>query len=448
MLNRYIVPELHTTVYSFDGTDSVSTTTVCPDRYNALFAILDNKSHISIQGGSLSLPLATAAKNSITVQSLSFNRILSFSPNQNLITVEGGIRIGDLLAFLVKNNKWISPLPGYPSITVGGCIGFNVHGKGKGYFSETIDCLTFYHPRYGELTASAEKNEDLFNLTLGGMGATGFITSVTLKTTALKGVTFKKKRIPVDNLIHAVQLMSDLRSSHDQVYSWHNLVSFSDDSFGKGYIYLEDFSRIKEKKSRRKYRAITSQNRGSHPAKLAKPLMGKHINYVYNFFEKCKSTEEILNVENGAFPISGKEVYYHLFGKRGYREYQASIPQKNWEYFASELKKICQNNKPDITLGSLKIFNRTFDNYINFCHQGVILAINAVSNRKTLSFFNEMDRLVVKYQGLPNIYKDSRISREIIRTCYKDNYHNFVKDLSDFDESHIFTNSHLQRILE
>ena len=58
-----------------------------------------------------------------------FNRILQFNKNEKTITVEAGFTLYEFLNFTLKENLWIPQLPGYPTITVGGAVAANSHGK-------------------------------------------------------------------------------------------------------------------------------------------------------------------------------------------------------------------------------------------------------------------------------------------------------------------------------
>ena len=49
------------------------------------------------------------------------------------ITVEAGIKISELLQFTLKNKLWIPQIPGYPSITLGGIVATNAHGKSSAF---------------------------------------------------------------------------------------------------------------------------------------------------------------------------------------------------------------------------------------------------------------------------------------------------------------------------
>ena len=90
----------------------------------------------------------------VSVDARNFNRILEFDPTTGYVTVEAGITLGDLYRFTVLRD-WILPvMPGSPSITVGGCIAPNIHGKNQftdGNFRAVTDELRLFHPDHGEI---------------------------------------------------------------------------------------------------------------------------------------------------------------------------------------------------------------------------------------------------------------------------------------------------------
>ena len=112
---------------SFDTSISLSTTHFRPDRYRML---KDSQEIQQIaRGAGLSYAPGSFGKNSIVKEMICFNRFLEFDESTKIVTVESGISLKKLLKWCL-NQKLIFPvLPGWPEITVGGCLAANVHGK-------------------------------------------------------------------------------------------------------------------------------------------------------------------------------------------------------------------------------------------------------------------------------------------------------------------------------
>jgi hypothetical protein len=117
-----------TRLWSFDGTEQCSSDFEEPDRYSSLFRAFTDDRGAAVRGGGLSYCLASAAEGGKTVSTKHFDRILDFDAERRLVTVEPGLTVGALNDFVVARGCYFPVLPGHPSITVGGCAGFNVHG--------------------------------------------------------------------------------------------------------------------------------------------------------------------------------------------------------------------------------------------------------------------------------------------------------------------------------
>ena len=165
-------------------------TLVKPDRYRLIDAALKGPAPSIAQGAGLSYCLASAGEKTVSVSMGAFDRILAFDPDRQIIEVECGMSLGHLLAFLIERDFWFPVLPGYPTITVGGALAMNVHGKSQvhdGLFGEQVESLEIVHPEHGRLRLSAQENPEIFSLTIGGLGLTGIATRTALRVQRLKG---------------------------------------------------------------------------------------------------------------------------------------------------------------------------------------------------------------------------------------------------------------------
>ena len=108
-------------------------------------------------------------KNALSIQLTKFNRIIEFDKNQKLITVEAGIILSDLFNFTLARGLWVPQIPGYPTITIGGAVASNSHGKSCGFhgtIKKQIKRIKIFHKLHGWLNLSNEENRDIFDLTI------------------------------------------------------------------------------------------------------------------------------------------------------------------------------------------------------------------------------------------------------------------------------------------
>src|SRR5258708_24098589 len=116
--------------------------------------------------------------------------------------------LGNLLAITAGHGLWLPVQPGYPDITIGGCIAANVHGKNphrEGTFEHSVESLNLYHPARGTVRIGRESEAELFELTCGGYGLTGIILSATLRLEPLPGPVASVCRIPIRALAEGLE---------------------------------------------------------------------------------------------------------------------------------------------------------------------------------------------------------------------------------------------------
>ncbi len=427
-------------ITSFDKTEHTLCKSVRPEKYDDIFNIRETP--LIARGAGLSYCNAGASAAGIVVDMRRMNKILAFDSQAKTITVEAGISVGELNNFLISRNFILPVLPGYPMITAGGCIAFNIHGKSQfkvGTFGDWVQELNVYHPVHGEMVCSPQQNKELFNLTIGGFGLTGIIISAKLGFKTLPGGNIQSERIFVKNIFEAVSYMRDAENNYEYVYSWNDL-NRKNTGFGRGIVYLEKY--VQGKTAVRNY---------SDKMPLSYKLPALHSDLtvtamcsVYYQLEKLKSKTTKQDLMQGSFPLYNKEIYYYLFGKKGFREYQMLIPYKSYEKAFNEIQQLIQRNKIAVALGSLKLFNGT-THQLSFSGEGVCLTIDVQESHKAITFFRDLDAVCVKFNAIVNLSKDSRADHSFISAVFP-GFEEFRKKIQSFDPGNVISSELKTRI--
>jgi decaprenylphospho-beta-D-ribofuranose 2-oxidase len=430
---------------SFDGTESVDGDLVRPDRYRHLFAALSAPGPVIPRGAGLSYCGAAAGSGVRSVSGLRFNRILAFDGVTGHVDVEAGIRLGELFRFTTPRG-WILPvLPGHPSITVGGCVGCNVHGKNHhrdGNFVNAVEALTLFHPDHGELTCSRSERPALFFLTVGGFGLTGFLTSVTLRLRRLAGPAVRIRKRRAADLCAAAELLDEDRNA-ELLYSWHD-VNRRGRSFGAGYVYAGTSVPAEECADEFRYRELAPEGRGAWPAGALGGRATRAAVRVYGWSQRLARGERLVPLAAATFPLSGKETYFHLFGRTGFREYQVLVPNDRWRSFAGRLAAVIDRHDVPVGLASLKLF-RGRPEGLNFDGSGVCLALDAPANERSARLFGDLDHLTEEVGGRVNVAKDSRLAAPLVRRLFPE-YDAFTTALRAHDPKCRFTSALRRRL--
>jgi decaprenylphospho-beta-D-ribofuranose 2-oxidase len=433
-------------IVSFDGTEACRAALVRPDRYRDLRAVLAGPGPFAARGAGLSYCQASAGDGVTTISTRSFNRFLAFDADRLRVTVEPGMTVGELVRFAVGRGAWFPVLPGHPAITIGGCVAFNVHGKSQhdvGCFSDHVVSLTLLHPDHGELVCSPSDNAGMFELTLGGLGLTGYIATITLQLRPLPARGIRRTAHPVANLTDAVELMRSLAgdgTGGGTLYSWNDL-NQRGPRFGRGIVYAESFEPVAPS-TRGRYRRLASGHR--HGPQIARARVATRLLNAGYTASQLLSGTRVRSMEDAAFPINGNEAYYRLFGRRGFREYQVLIPSGAWAAAAREVQRVVIAANVPVTLGSLKLF-RGDAKLLWFRGDGVCLALDVPAGDAADRLFAQLDRVALDHGGLLNLSKDSRLAAATVRALYP-GYDEFCRRLGDHDPKRRFDSMLRRRI--
>ena len=134
-------------IFSFDKSFSLNILYAKPDKYKQLEEISRQFDEIINTGSNLSYSPLGINQNGVSLELKKFNRIIDFNKNEKTITVEAGMTLIDFLNFTLKKNLWIPQLPGYPTITIGGAVSANSHGKScavHGTIRKSIKSILFF----------------------------------------------------------------------------------------------------------------------------------------------------------------------------------------------------------------------------------------------------------------------------------------------------------------
>lgn len=430
---------------SFDGTESIVADCVAPSQHQQLAEAFCDGMPVIPRGAGLSYCAVSAGEGVRSVSSVLLNRVLNFDNINGIIDVEPGICLGNLFKFTTQRG-WILPvMPGHPSITIGGCIGCNVHGKNQyreGNFIGVVDSFTLRHPDHGEIRCSRDQEATLFQLTIGGFGLTGFITSVRLKLKPLGCPAVRLRRITVASLAETVEIMEQYKQQAELLYSWNNL-NFHGGTFGHGFVYVgvPASSPVYEKAI---FRHLKSDERSRMPLSAYSRFTTRLMFDVYSLSQHLSAEDKLIGWARAAFPVNGSEFYFWLFGQRGFREYQLLVPHSRWAEIEEALPSLIRRRKVPITLGSVKLFRGQSD-LLHFDGTGMVLTIDVPEGDDAHKFFEDLDRLTLSCGGLVNLAKDGRVGADFVSRVFP-GYDRFKRELRAFDPRGRFDSSLRRRL--
>ena len=418
---------------TFDGTISLIAKHQRPDRFVHLESPAPTVYRIP-RGGGYACAATSFGQGSLVQEMTCFNRFLEFNATELTLRLEAGVTLVDLLEWALPRGFYFPVLPGYPLITLGGCVAADVHGKNPykdGTFSNWVKQITLFHPKKGYQTCSREQHPDIFELTCGGFGLTGVIIDITLQMTALPAPAFRLHRKTLDSLGAAQDQLSACES--EIAYSWHD--GAPGPNFGKGILYTGTWAEGPAPLRPLEFYKLTADSRGTLPFSAWNALTARAANSVRRLSTRYGKDHHETSILNASFPLASNIYFHTLFGRRGFREAQFLVPGSSTGRCLENMSAlICDLRAPTIML-SMKRF-RGDQQSLSMSGRGYILTVNCYRNEKTENFMRQLDTLMMKTGAQPNLSKDSRLPRNVAESCIA-NFTKFKERLFDYDEDRL-----------
>jgi decaprenylphospho-beta-D-ribofuranose 2-oxidase len=430
-VNEGLVRETRFT--SFDGTLSLTARHQRPDRFSHLESPGGEEYRIP-RGGGYAYSAASFGEQSLVQEMTCFNRFLEFNPGNLTLKLEAGVRLVDLMEWALPRQLHFPVLPGYPLITVGGCVAADVHGKNPhkdGTFSDWVKELTVFHPHKGYQTCSSAQNPELFALTCGGYGLTGVITEVTLQLARLPASSIALGQRRVGSSAEAVDELASCDA--DIAYSWHDASAGS--NFGRGIVYSGQWAQGAAQPGPLKFRPMTAQSRARLPVSAWNGVTARIANSALLLHSRYKKDVSVMGIMDASFPFASNVYFHMLFGRPGLRETQFLVSDERIRECLGALEKCIRETGAPTMMLSLKRF-KGVQKSLSMSGTGYLVALDCYRNARTDSFMHLLDQLILDMGGQPNLSKDSRIPRDVAQASIA-SFDGFKRGIFAYDEARI-----------
>ena len=123
--------------------------------------------------------IADSTENQVSLKEM--NKVVSLDKTANTVTIEAGMKYGELAPYLHENGFALHNLASLPHITVAGSCATGTHGSGvtNGNLSTGVAAIEFVNAA-GEIVSLSKKDGEQFLGAIVGLGALGVVTKLTL----------------------------------------------------------------------------------------------------------------------------------------------------------------------------------------------------------------------------------------------------------------------------
>lgn len=178
---------------------------------------------IALKGGGNSYGDAFLNREQVVLDLSRMKRILSWDPNTGVICCEPGVTIEEVWRYAIEDGWWLPVVSGTARVTLGGALAANIHGKNNrkaGPIGEHVKEFTLLTADGEERTIVPLEDPDLFYAVIGGFGALGVITSVTMQLKRVHSGLLDVEAHVARNWAEALDKVAHLADAWDYAVGW------------------------------------------------------------------------------------------------------------------------------------------------------------------------------------------------------------------------------------
>ena len=359
------------------------------------------------------------------------NKFLTFDDKSGIITCESGVLLNEILEVIVPKGFFLPVTPGTKFITLGGAIASNIHGKNhhkEGAISLYIQSFELLIES-GEIKICSEnQNAELFSKTIGGMGLTGIILSVTLLLKPIETSYIAQKSIKAKNINEVIDLF-EANKNYTYSVAWIDCLA-KGNSLGRSILMLGEHAKKTELRAEHaKQKFLVHSNKQINipflfPSFVLNTFSIQIFNFLFYNKQISKEKNNVVHYNPYFYPLDALNNWNRIYGKKGFTQYQFVIPFENGkEGLVKILTKIAASGCGSF-LAVLKTFGEAdaISSPLSFPMSGFTLALDFKINKKVLNLLNDLDKIVMEYNGRLYLSKDVRMSKDTFAATYKNQF--------------------------
>ena len=383
------------------------------DSLSKIKEFVGNHNEVIARGNGRCYGDASLAENIFSTKRL--NKFISFDRLNGIIECESGVLLSEVLEVTVPQGYFLYVTPGTKSISIGGAIASDVHGKNhhaEGCFSEYVIEFDLLNENNEVLKCSREENSEKFWATIGGMGLTGIILSAKFKLKNIETAYIRQESIKAENLGEIFQLFDE---SEDWTYNvaWIDCLQ-KGKNIGRSILMRGEHAIKAEipKKNNENPLRLKEKLKPTvpfyFPGFVLNNLTVKIFNWLYYGKQRKKQINNFVDYETFFYPLDVVNDWNKIYGKGGFIQYQMVIPKEKGKEGMKKILETIANSGNGSFLAVLKLFGKTNpETYNSFPIEGYTLALDFKVNSKLKKLVDDLDKIVEEFDGRIYLTKDS-----------------------------------------
>jgi decaprenylphospho-beta-D-ribofuranose 2-oxidase len=344
-----------------------------------------------------------------------------------LVRSGAGRTFTELLLYLAARGLTLPVVPGTRHLTVGGALASDVHGKNHlrdGSLARHVESFTLCTPADGPRLVCAERNRDLFDATLGGMGLTGVVVDAALRVAPMRSARAVADIDRLDTLEQALAVVAE-DHPHRYVIAWVDLLA-EGAAFGRSVLTRSDEA-PPDSEGAGGEAPFSPRPRLTVPHGFPGGLLRLAAVRAFNALRWRTAPRQArgrtLSMSAQLFPLDVLGEWSRLYGPAGMVQYQFALPRGQEETLLRVVHMLRARRQP-MYLAVLKRFGPggrapEKSGPLSFPIEGFTLAIDLPADAPGLHrALDEADELVAGAGGRVYLAKDSRLRPQTLAAMY------------------------------
>jgi len=344
-----------------------------------------------------------------------------------LAHVDAGVSLDMLLRHIVPLGWFVPVTPGTRFVTVGGAVASDIHGKNHhadGSFGAHCTSMQILLADGSHRTITPESDSDLWWATIGGMGLTGLITSVSFTLIPIESrfCTVDTYRVPtLDELIEKMEASDHL---YRYTVAWIDLVA-TGKNLGRSVLSMGNHSTLddlvelapKAVADPLDFDPPTFPDIPSQPLNVWTRPAVRAFNELW--YRKTPNHHHGTESLTGFFhPLDMASQWTRLYGRHGFLQYQFVVPFEAIDTMRTIITKISEEGHASF-LAVLKRMGDESGGLLSFPKPGWTLTYDLPAGINGLGpWLAELDELVLDVGGRHYLAKDALATPAVISAGY------------------------------
>lgn len=372
------------------------------------------------QGGCRSYGDACLAKK--VLSTLPLNNFIEFDSDRGLLKCEAGITLKSILSFIVPRGYFLPVTPGTKHPTLGGCLAADVHGKNHhkdgsiANFTEEFELILADGTK---ARCSRDEEAELFWATIGGMGLTGTIYSVTLRLKIISSSFIKTRNIKLNSFEKLCDYFTNPQYQSSYSVAWIDTLS---SQVGRSILMLGEH--VDSAHPKNPTDMITHSDKKYDipfffPDFALNFLTMRTFNTLFYNKQIRRDRSKLIHYDPYFYPLDSIGSWNRIYGRKGFLQYQFLVPFDGGRGLMRDILTKISHRGILSFLSILKTLGRESGGLLSFPKPGYTLALDIpLKDKGIIDFLSTLTKKIIRSGGRMYLAKDAIISKNDFEVMY------------------------------